>query len=430
MKAEISESGTLAVNVFDLDQSAVIYPNIGKPTLNQVFRVDAELDENIDEAILEKALERVKRRMPTFFVKLYKTHLKYQLCKLDSIDGIICRQSDVLCRPFDLTDFAIPLLRVTYRDNRLGAEFFHSVTDGNGGTTFLKTLICEYYRQKGESFLDCDGILNCDDNPNEEEISDAFLKVFEDGGKTVSRAESIAFQYGTRKVKKPLEVYEFHISLEDFKAASKRYGSTVTQLLVAVYTSAFCNSDEGKDTKKSIKISVPIDLRTRFSTKSLRNFSLYMNSDIKPKSKNAESLKGMLSELKKQFVEKTDKGLLQNMAYTNVKQAKMPIFKGAPRSLKKTILTLGNTIYGERLFTSCMSNLKSVDLPEGLQAHVQTFRFIIGETMKNNINSTVSTYKGNINFVLSARVDATEIIDYISNFLKKEDVKFTFIDSE
>lgn len=430
MKAEINESGTLAVNVFDLDQSAIIYPNIGKPTLNQVFRVEAELDENIDYEILKKALERVKQRMPTFFVKLYKSRFNYQLCQLDSIDGVIIEQSDVICHPFDLTDFAIPLLRVTYKKDRLGAEFFHSVTDGNGGTVFLKTLISEYYKQKGENIPEFDGILNCDEKPKDEEVSDAFLKVFESGGKIVSRAESIAFQYGTKKAKKPLEIFEFHIPMDEFKAMSKRYNSTVTQMFVAIYTSAFCNSDEGRETKKSIKISVPIDLRTRFPATSLRNFSLYMNSDIKPKSKNADSIKGMLTELKKQFVEKTDKHILQDMAYTNVKQAKMALFKAAPRSLKKTILALGNTIYGERLFTSSMSNLNSIDLPDELQAHIKAFRFIIGETMKNNINSTVSTYKGNINFVISARVDATEIIDYIKDFLNKEEVNFTFIDNE
>ena len=42
------------------------------------------------------------------------------------------------------------LLRVFYYRKRISAEFFHALTDGNGGMTFLKTLTVAYLRLMGK----------------------------------------------------------------------------------------------------------------------------------------------------------------------------------------------------------------------------------------------------------------------------------------
>ena len=53
--------------------------------------------------------------------------------------------------------------------NRVAVEFFHAVTDGNGGMTFFKTLLAEYISQKyGVAVPTEHGVLGRLEEPDEE----------------------------------------------------------------------------------------------------------------------------------------------------------------------------------------------------------------------------------------------------------------------
>ena len=61
--------------------------------------------------------------------------------------------------------------------NRVAVEFFHAVTDGNGGMTFFKTLLAEYISQKyGVAVPTEHGVLGRLEEPDEEELEDSFLR--------------------------------------------------------------------------------------------------------------------------------------------------------------------------------------------------------------------------------------------------------------
>ena len=65
---------------------------------------------------------------------------------------------------------------LVYHD-RIAVEFFHAITDGTGGTIFLKTLLAEYLCQKyGITVPAEDGVLGRLEEPDEEELEDSFLR--------------------------------------------------------------------------------------------------------------------------------------------------------------------------------------------------------------------------------------------------------------
>jgi hypothetical protein len=101
----------------------------------------------VDKEILEKALNNVIKRFPAFRYKL-KQGLFW--CYFKYNEGI----------PEIQDDYKNPLLRINFKknkgfmfriryfDKRISIEYFHALTDGTGGITFLLTLAGEYLRIK------------------------------------------------------------------------------------------------------------------------------------------------------------------------------------------------------------------------------------------------------------------------------------------
>ncbi len=390
---------------FPLDHGGIIYPYTARSKWNQVFRLEAVLDEKIDVQNVRAALLKLRSRFPWFYVVLTKRNHFYALESTMGEPDIV-PEIPPLCRPFDLKDETTPLFRVTYDGNRLGLELFHSIADGYGASVFLKNLIACYYRENGLDIPAGNGVFAADSMTDDEESADSFLDIYnEQGGHSTGRSEKSAYQLGDGKATKPLEITTFIIPANVLKGKSKVYGTTVTQFITAIYAKALCQTALLSGIKKDIKIEIPMNLRKRFGSDTLRNFSLYFNTSVKPELAD-EKLEEVLAVIKPQFEEGTSIEKLRNDIYTNVKQAEMFAFRHLPNKVKKGILKVGSSIYGERLFTSPLSNLGVFDLPEELKEHVVSVGFIIGQTLKNTIYSAAITYNNNVYWTVSSVVDS------------------------
>ncbi|MCX4363855.1 MAG: alcohol acetyltransferase, partial [Clostridia bacterium] len=62
------------------------------------------------------------------------------------------------------------VFRVLYHSHRIAVEVFHSITDGTGNITFLKTLILRYCELCGAEIADVGDLLHYDDDPTPEEV--------------------------------------------------------------------------------------------------------------------------------------------------------------------------------------------------------------------------------------------------------------------
>ena len=134
-------------NWYRLDTAALIFPAIARRDWSNGFRVSATLSEEIDIGLMEQAAADLKTRFPTCYVSLQKGIFWYYL-----------EESDQKIRVRE--DFAYPLTFMSSRElrksclrllvfrNRIAAEFFHSVTDGRGGTVYLVNLIARYLTLK------------------------------------------------------------------------------------------------------------------------------------------------------------------------------------------------------------------------------------------------------------------------------------------
>ena len=174
-----------------LDNAAKIYPAAKRRNWNNFFRLSATLTEPVDTAVLRSALDVTARRFPSMAVRLRRGVFWYYLEQIPQAPAIQPEKSCPLAHaPFDQVRRCA--LRVLVYHDRIAVEFFHAITDGTGGTIFLKTLLAEYLCQKyGITVPAEDGVLGRLEEPDEEELEDSFLRYA--GDVKASRKEATAY---------------------------------------------------------------------------------------------------------------------------------------------------------------------------------------------------------------------------------------------
>lgn len=93
--------------------------------------------------VLQSALDVTVRRFSSMCVCLRKGLFWYYLQQLEAAP-MIRQESSYPVTRMSKHEARRCAFRVIVYENRIAVEFFHAVTDGNGGLVFLKSLVAEY----------------------------------------------------------------------------------------------------------------------------------------------------------------------------------------------------------------------------------------------------------------------------------------------
>ena len=379
-----------------LDNAAKIYPASRRRGWSNVFRLSATLNEPIDKETLKIALDVTVRRFPSIAVRLKRGFFWYYLEEIPSAPEIMDEKPYPLSRMF-FDDIRKCAFRVIVYENRLAMEFFHALTDGNGGLVFLKSLIAEYLYQKyGIKIPNTDGVVDRLEEPSEKELEDSFLKYA--GPVKHPRREKTAFKIvGKPEIDGFRTNTTFIMDAKDLSARAKQHGVTVTAYFVAIliYTNMKIQEELVKNPKKRkpIKILIPVNLRRLYPSETLRNFVLYTTPGIDPRYGEYTFDEICKSIYHQMSLEVTPKKMSARIA-TNVGNEKSMILKLAPLFLKNMIMKLAFRAVGERKSTFTLSNLGVVSMPEGMSERVTRMDVLLGVQSSAPYNSAIVTYGG------------------------------------
>lgn len=408
----------------DLDSAGIIYPYVANKEWNSSYRIKARLKTQVDLTALKAAVETMKKRYPYFFMRLDIQSKKYVLKKGYNCDTVF--KDDGLCKPF-LLDGYEPLLRILYGENTISTEFFHALTDGHGALMFVGELLEEYSKEvlknrripftgeKGEAL-----------HPELNNTTDIYKELYKLGGKSVSRFLTYAYQFKDGNGK-TLTAKSLEVSASELKAAAKKYSVSISVYLCALQTAAIFDTQAVGG--KPVRISVPVDLRKYFDTASCRNAALYFLTSAKKNSFTHFS--ELVKRTEAQFSENLQKEKLRNLAYTNVKTAKFKLFEMLPILLKKLVLNIGFTAFGENQFTSTLTNLGVISLGNNARMLVDDISFILGRQKTKPLNLSVATYNGKTEITVSSTVNSENFVsalrarlayDGVSSALRSEEV--------
>ena len=363
-----------------LDNAAKIYPAAKRRNWNNFFRLSATLTEPIDVPVLRAALDVTVRRFPSMAVRLRRGGFWDYLEEIPQAPEIQPEKSCPLAHvPFGQVRRCA--FRVLVYHNRVAVEFFHAVTDGTGGLIFLKTLVAEYLCQKYGITVPAEkGVLGRLEEPSPQELEDSFLRYA--GDVTASRAESTAYHLsGTPEKDGYKNLVTMMVPVDRVRVCARKYGVSVTELLCAAMMQAIADLQAEKvprrSRRKPVKVLLPVNLRTLFPSRSLRNFASYITPEIDPRTGDYTFSEICAAVHHRMGLENNTHTLRSKFA-ANVASEKSPVLKVMPLFIKNIAMKAVFDTVGERKSCLCLSNLGAVELPEAMAPYVQRLDFIIG----------------------------------------------------
>lgn len=385
-----------------LDNAALIFPAVRRRDWTNAFRVSATLRRTVDPALLQQAVDALMPRFPSMYVSLHRGLFWYYLQKLSRPPQV---RQDGACPLIHMTGSELRrcCLRVLYYDDRIAVEFFHALTDGNGGMVFLKSLTAEYLRrEQGLAIEPGLGVLNPSDKPTAQELEDSFTRTA--GHTPLSRREADSLRLrGAREPDGFLHLTVATIPERQLHDLAKAYGCTVTAFLSAVMLQ--CILELAKPQRgRWAKVTVPVNLRRLLGGQTLRNFVLAVNVGVDPRLGSytlAELCRAVQSQLETQV---TPQQMAARVA-ANVQPARRLAIRVMPLFIKNMALRLVYRRVGESKGTINISNLGRSGLPAAMEPHVRYLDFIIGPQATYFNNCSVVSYGGStrVNLIRSTR---------------------------
>jgi len=372
---------------FPLDNAAKIYPLSMKHGQMAVFRLSSVLKEEIEPCLLQIALNFTIKRFPSFATTVKKGFFWHYL-DATKMRYTVEPESTIPCMPLKVAASGSQSFRVLYWKNRISCEYFHILTDGSGGMEFLKTLTAEYLRLKGADAGDMTGILRPDDAPDAEETENGFdraAKPKKAGGFMDKSAVQLS---GKRSRVKPCRIVQLKLNAAELLGAARDRGATVTAYVLSRMFAAFKSASD--ETQGEFSIQVPVNMRKYIPSRTLRNFSMY--AGIRIPVGGFSSPDDILPEIMRQLQEKCAEEPMREMMLSSGRMVSAVRF--VPLFIKAPIARLVYGFMSDRIFTSTLSNLGVVRLPEKLEAHLDSMEFLLGTAPGNGASCAMVTAGG------------------------------------
>ena len=407
-----------------LDNAAKIFPASRSRTWSNIFRISSTLNEEIDRDVLKVALDVTLRRFPSIAVAIKGGFFWYYLEQIREVPEILDEKPYPLAR-MTTRDLRRCAFRVLVYKNRLAVEFFHSLTDGNGGLIFVKTLTAEYLYQKyGVRVPVGNGVLDRLEEPSERELEDSFVK--NAGEYPTSRKDSNAFRItGKREVDGFRTNTTFVIDPDFVKNEAKKRGVTVTVYMTAILIEASRRIQQSRVSNpakfKPIKVFIPVNLRKMFSSETMRNFILYAMVGIDPRLGEYEFddlCQIVAAQMKQQMTTRNMRAMIK----TNVQSEQSIFIRVVPLFIKNIIMKAVFNAVGEKKSCFSFSNLGLVDLPEEYTRYVKRMDFVLGSQADAPYNVSSLTYGGKMYLNVTRNASEPILEREIYNVLRERGV--------
>lgn len=379
-----------------LDNAANIYPASMSKEYCSLYRMLVTMTENIDVTILQEALTTVAERIPTFRCTLKAGAFWWYLDRCDAAP--IVRPLKPL-KNFRFKDQDGLLYRISVEGKQLSLDVFHALADGNGAMVFLMTLAGEYVRLRyGTSIQYNYLVLDPKDRPAYAEVEDSFKSVFSGRHGQLEKNVDAYHIRGTVMPFGTVKDLRVVMKADSVRQVARKYGCTVTELLTATMLCALQQEhrrDASRKKRSVLKVSVPVNLRPIYQSRTVRNFSSYVNLgvDVKDGYMTFEELVNAVRAQKDHDLKREN---LEPKIAANVELEEMLLVRMIPLILKHPIIDIINLLHGDRFCSQTLSNMGNLNVPKALLPFIQNVDFVLGRQRGNSGAVSCVSYNGHL----------------------------------
>ena len=213
-----------------LDNSAKIFPISAGKKYSTVFRLSVVLKEKVNPEILKKAVNKALEQYEFFKVSL-KSGFFWNYLEYNAKEPIIEEEKEYPCKYIEPKENNNYLFKVTYFDQKINIDIFHSLTDGNSGVMFFREIVYNYIElSHKEEFQEELRIKRKIDVSAE----DSYIKNYNKKAKGNNSSKK-AYKLAGKKIKLgAISAIHEIIDLNELKQEAKNNSATITQYLTAV----------------------------------------------------------------------------------------------------------------------------------------------------------------------------------------------------
>lgn len=387
-----------------LDNAAKIFPPTSSKRDSKVFRFVCELYETVDPAILQRALNKTLTKFP-FYQSILKKGFFWYYFEDTTLQPVVTEESEQPCSPLYDADRPGLLFRVFYYKKRINLEVFHALADGMGAMSFLRTLVYYYLLEKHPDLLE-EGIgLNDYDPSPDQACQDAFKKYYDRNGKVNRNKEARAYcPQGPYFAEDRIGVFEGTLSVRRLLEKAHQYHASMTEFLTAVLLCSIQEEMSVSDLALPVVITIPVDLRNFFPTRTERNFFALIQIRYSFK-ESGTSFPDVVAGVHKSFEEQLVSENMQEIINKYSALENNLFIRMIPLSLKIPCLRLAGRM-GRRDETADISNMGRIAMPPELSSYIRSFSVIFST---NHPQICICSFDDTLAISYSSRLKNTDI---------------------
>lgn len=376
-----------------------------------LIRFAVSLREDIEPDILQVALSESILAYSYFFIRFTEDGNRLYAEPVRSMP-------EVHEKPYSACSTLPPLddgceAEVSYTGNTIFFEFFHGVSDGMGGFSFLLYLLGEYLSLKyhDKSILASVPVIS----PQEQ-----ILNGYKNYAKGISVSGNHGSAYHIRGSRGPTAITDYHLSVPEVRNKANKLGVSITEYLSAILTSAIIMEQKKKGRSRRIRLTVPVNLRTRFPYLTTRNFTLNVYPEISP-GKDFTDIPSISAKYHSYMRVALQKDLLAGRCAISNKIADSPLMRMLPLSFKRWCVRSALNSSGG---TITFSNMGEMKIPDKLKQEIIDLGMVFSAKPESPYSCSVISLNGRMKISFLKTIKEQYLEEEFEKILTKEKIRY------
>lgn len=381
---------------YKMDNASYLYSSLQKDEYSAIYRFSAYMSETVDPEALQRAIDKVIPRFPGFKSRIKRGIFWYYFEPNRAPGPFLKKDVAEPCQPVRFNEDNNWLVRFYYYGRRISIEVFHAISDGAGSLIFFRNLLAQYLRERGADIPCGDGILRLEEKSTAEEWEDAYSRY---AGKRCKPFKIVGRAY--QNIGTPEDFYKLNVTMgfmavDEVKARAKELGVSLNDYLGAVLMFVLMEKQRGEKPlrEKPVTLSVPVNLRSFFPTKTMRNFILVLQPSVDP-SLGDYTFKEVAGAVHHYMRLNCDPQKLRAAFSRNVRFTDNKFLKLIPRPVKKPIMSLSYRLKGIKPFSANMTNPGVFSVPDEMRPYIEHMEVIQGQSAVTRPSLSFISY-GNV----------------------------------
>jgi len=372
-----------------VDNSALIHLALHNTWHSNCFRLVAHLKAPVRPAKLQKAVDVLAPQFPMLAAGIRQKGRTFVVTP--QTEHLYIRWDNETLAYMPMEEIRDCALRVLYGPRHIAVEIFHSLTDGAGALQFLKALLAEYLDSPAKTI------------PNEKAWEDSFHTYAHGSSTSIPGAASYLLPAASEGIQ-ALHQTTLKFSVKELLDVTRIEHTTITAFFTALFAQTAMklqqSEKESGEALLPVRVMVPINLRKRFASDSLRNFSLYALPMLHPDAANApfsEIAQSMAIQIRAQSTESQLSAAIATNVTLEQRTALLPLW------MKCAALRAGFEVYGGRNSCITVSNLGPVDFPSHIQQALNRLDVMLTPRIHSPYNCAIVSLGDTLSLTITRR---------------------------